>query len=404
MTLPKFTVIIPTRERCDVLHSSIQTALRQDYGNFEILVCDNDSTDDTADVVGAFGDPRIRYIKTPQRLAMSANWEFALNHVEDGWITIIGDDDGLLPGSLTRVADLIRETKSEAIRANGCYFAWPAAIDSENGRLSVSLERGFEMRSCREWLKRVMRGQESYNVLPMLYNGGFVSYDLIRKVKARSGQFYKSMNPDVYSAIVFSSLLDSYVYSKQPLAINGASRHSGGSSTFTGGGRKRKGSTPAKMFVNEDNIPFHQEMHADLFPISLHALTYESYLQARDFVQPDPSITHAQQLEVILHEIQNRPQHRESVTEWARSFAKYHGLDFHRIQRDAARKNYGYRVRMAPASLLRRFNTITLGPDAGVPMRDVYEASLAAATVISVRPSRIDNNIMKLRRRLLRLL
>ena len=37
---------------------------------------------------------------------MSHNWEFALGFVPDGWVTIIGDDDALLPGALKRVSGI----------------------------------------------------------------------------------------------------------------------------------------------------------------------------------------------------------------------------------------------------------------------------------------------------------
>ncbi|OZA21859.1 MAG: hypothetical protein B7X93_13530 [Hydrogenophilales bacterium 17-61-9] len=83
----KFTIIIPTRERADVLSGSLKTALMQEYDNLEILVSDNFSSDHTRDVVASFNDPRIRYVNTGKRLSMSHNWEFALSHVDGGWLT-----------------------------------------------------------------------------------------------------------------------------------------------------------------------------------------------------------------------------------------------------------------------------------------------------------------------------
>jgi len=47
----KFTIVIPTRDRADTLIYSIQNALAQDYENFEILVSDNASNDNTKKVV-----------------------------------------------------------------------------------------------------------------------------------------------------------------------------------------------------------------------------------------------------------------------------------------------------------------------------------------------------------------
>jgi len=82
-----FTIVIPTRERSDTLMHAIKTALSQDYENFRVLVSDNASQDQTKEKVEALKDPRIHYINTGQRVSMSENWEFALNHVSDGWLT-----------------------------------------------------------------------------------------------------------------------------------------------------------------------------------------------------------------------------------------------------------------------------------------------------------------------------
>jgi glycosyltransferase involved in cell wall biosynthesis len=104
----KFTVIIPTRERADTLYHSLRSVVAQDYGNLNILVSDNFSGDGTREVVQSFPDARIRYINTGRRLAMHENWEFALAQVSGGYVTIIGDDDALLPHALRDMAGLIQ--------------------------------------------------------------------------------------------------------------------------------------------------------------------------------------------------------------------------------------------------------------------------------------------------------
>jgi glycosyltransferase involved in cell wall biosynthesis len=121
MNLPKFTIIIPTRERCDTLAAALKTCVTQDYDNLEIIVSDNFSQDDTFEVVHSYRDKRIRYINTGQRVGMSTNWEFALSHVENGYVTLIGDDDGLLPGAVPKIAEIISTSGSPTV------FAWGRA-------------------------------------------------------------------------------------------------------------------------------------------------------------------------------------------------------------------------------------------------------------------------------------
>src|SRR5438034_11015688 len=107
----KFTVIIPTRERADTLGPCLRTVVHQNYDNLEILVSDNLSQDRTEQVVRGIGDSRVKYINTGRRVGMSANFEFALSHSKDGWVTYLGCDDRLLPNALDYADKVRRNTE-----------------------------------------------------------------------------------------------------------------------------------------------------------------------------------------------------------------------------------------------------------------------------------------------------
>ncbi len=116
---PKITVVVPTRDRYETLQYALKTCTSQNYDNLTILVSDNYSHDQTKDVVSAFPDPRLLYINTGKRLSMSDNWEFGLSQVNGGYVLFLGDDDGLLPGAIRDLANLIEVTQSEAILGAG---------------------------------------------------------------------------------------------------------------------------------------------------------------------------------------------------------------------------------------------------------------------------------------------
>ncbi len=61
---PKVSIVMPTRNRAAMLPKAIGSVLAQDYANWELLVVDDGSEDDTAAVVQGFADPRIRYIRS----------------------------------------------------------------------------------------------------------------------------------------------------------------------------------------------------------------------------------------------------------------------------------------------------------------------------------------------------
>lgn len=58
---PLISVVMPTHNRADLLPRSLGSLLSQEYRNWELLVCDDGSSDETASVVEAVDDPRIRY-------------------------------------------------------------------------------------------------------------------------------------------------------------------------------------------------------------------------------------------------------------------------------------------------------------------------------------------------------
>lgn len=387
MNEPKITVVIPTRERCDVLEKSLKTVTSQSYDNLEIIVSDNCSHDGTEDMVRGVQDTRVKYLNTGRRLSMSHNWEFALSHVTDGWVTLIGDDDGLLQTALSRVAEIIRSTDTAAIRAKVCEYTWPSLSGTGFGSLSIPLNTGYEVRDSKVWLAKVMCGLARYPELPMLYNGGFIRMSVLDEIKRRTGAFYKSLTPDVYSALSIASVVNNYVYSTEPLAINGASKYSTGTSSFSKGEKTEL--SPTVVFRLEENIPFHRDLplSADsTYPPSIQAILYESYLQSAELRSETSQHTHRQQLEIILA---TAGLHEREISEWGKIFAAAHRLDFEAIQRKGMWRRLYIKLALFPYRVSTALNTYHATGSQILPIRDVCEAAAVVNNVREAKPSRL---------------
>ena len=318
----KLSVIIPTRERSDTLQSSLKTCVVQDYDNLEIIVSDNFSTDNTREIVESFDDPRIRYINTGQRLGMSGNWEFALSHVSGGYLTFLGDDDGLLPDAISTVNAIIQETGCAALTSNNAEYRWPSHDGNRQARLTIPLQDGLERRNSRDALFQAMRYQRSYLELPWLYRG-FASHEVVKRAMHADGTFFRSLNPDFYSAVALSCVTDSYYFLSRPFALNGWSRHSTGAAHFVTGGSAR----PKQQYQSEDNLPFHGEL--SMAP-TVALLLAEAVLQAKECIEGARDLS--LDLEAVLTESVREATHRNAVVygeiiEGVRQTARKHGLE-----------------------------------------------------------------------------
>jgi glycosyltransferase involved in cell wall biosynthesis len=275
--MTRITVIIPTRERCETLGASIRTCVEQDYDNLEIIVSDNASQDDTEAVVHSFSDPRLRYIKTDRPLGMTANFEFALRHANPGYIVYIGDDDGLMPGAATIVADLIKQTGAEAIVSCFLRYAWPThLIDKARNRLQFhKVDHKFEYSDPRSELATLISfrpgGRVQYWELPMIYHG-FVSSAVVERAK-RDGRYFHSINPDIYAALANSLVASKFLRLHWPLTIEGSSGRSTGASSSSGVDHAAE-----SRFLAENDLPFSPDL---VYAPSIHLLIAEAYLQVR---------------------------------------------------------------------------------------------------------------------------
>ncbi len=93
----KVTIAIPTYNRSELLKTSLQSVLAQDYSDFQVVVLDNASTDDTEAVVRSFADSRITYIRNETNIGIFRNWQRTVEVNSSPYLSILSDDDILLP-------------------------------------------------------------------------------------------------------------------------------------------------------------------------------------------------------------------------------------------------------------------------------------------------------------------
>lgn len=273
-----FSVIIPTRERHDTLKHSIQSVINQTHKEFELVVMDNFSTPETAEVVASFNDDRIKYYRALERLSMSDNWELGLSHATGEYITVLGDDDALMPDCLEICLNLLNkyDVQTLAWSRRTVYWWQNAIVPWQRNKLYVQLQQQVALQfQAKQKLKQFYNFEVSYDELPMLYNA-FIQRSLIEKIKSVHGKYFMSSIPDVYSGVINAYYLDNYLYSFRPLSVAGNSGHSTGTSSCY----PSLGGKPFKDFLTDAKKDTKKLLHDSLVP-SINPLMCVADVQVR---------------------------------------------------------------------------------------------------------------------------
>jgi glycosyltransferase involved in cell wall biosynthesis len=105
------TVAIPTYNSAHLIRTAIDSVLKENVSNMELLIIDNASGDDTQDVVLSYNDPRIRSLRNTTNLGMAGNWNRCLAEARGNFCRILCADDALTEGTLQRQIAMLESHK-----------------------------------------------------------------------------------------------------------------------------------------------------------------------------------------------------------------------------------------------------------------------------------------------------
>jgi glycosyltransferase involved in cell wall biosynthesis len=199
-TNPLLSVIIPTRERPETLQYTLRTALDQTSQNFEVIVSDNFSQDNTAEVVRSLSDPRLRLINPGRRLSMCDNWDFALLHAAGDYVMFIGDDDGIVPGALDKLEASILATHCLVYCWPRPIYVWP--MDGKPARVFHLPPTTQASEINLENLARlvVSMGGWRFTNIPCMYHSA-VAKRIPDSIREKTGRVFHSMAPDAFMSM-----------------------------------------------------------------------------------------------------------------------------------------------------------------------------------------------------------
>jgi len=110
---PEISVVIPTRNRRRLLTLALASVLDQQGVRLEVIVVDEASMDDTAEMVRSIADPRVRLVRHDVALGKSAARNRGISESVGDWIAFLDDDDVWAPDKLRLQLQALREVERD---------------------------------------------------------------------------------------------------------------------------------------------------------------------------------------------------------------------------------------------------------------------------------------------------
>ncbi len=243
---PFFSVVIPTRNRASLLRYALQTALDQDFDDYEIVVSDNCSQDDTAQVVKDYQTSRVRYVRVNDPLSMPDHWEFALGQAQGQFVNYLCDDDALTREALGKAAASIERHKSRLVVMQSAEYYSPDWFDeSLRNILTILPHTGRELEcDSSDTLQKVFECGILRKAPRML--NSFCEFETMRRFRAQFQRLFL-LCPDYSFAASMLTEIPKWIFINEPLHIQGVTPLGIGSTGVHNRGE------PVKEFIAEFN-------------------------------------------------------------------------------------------------------------------------------------------------------
>lgn len=237
-----FSFLLPVRNRLEYFRYAVESVLRQDDPNWEIVVSDNASDDDIGGYVASLGDERIRYLRQSQAVPVTENWNAALAASRGDYVLMLGDDDAVMPDYLSRARRLIDDFEEpDVVYTSALLYAYPGAMpDEPRGYLQpygyARFFRGakgpfvLDPDEARRLVREAMSFRVRYG-----FNMQFAAVSR-RQIERLSdgGEFFRSPFPDYYAMNLLFLRARRIVVEPRSLVVIGVTPKSYGAHHFAG--------------------------------------------------------------------------------------------------------------------------------------------------------------------------
>jgi glycosyltransferase involved in cell wall biosynthesis len=100
--MPQVSVILNVRNGAAFLREALESVIAQTIFDWELIAWDDCSTDESADIISGYRDPRIRYYLSPEETPLGKARELAMRQARGEWLAFLDQDDVWMPHKLEK--------------------------------------------------------------------------------------------------------------------------------------------------------------------------------------------------------------------------------------------------------------------------------------------------------------
>ena len=210
-----FSVVIPTKNRPELLRVAIQSVLLQNFDDYELVISDNFNDERTGKVIDEFKhNVHVSCFRTKSELSMPDHWEWATKKARGKYVLVLPDRAFLRQGALSDVYDSITRSQEDI---QVCFWSYSYFDEDRGILLDEPKEEGIRMLNPREVAQNFMR---TFNTryLPRPHVGCYRN-DFAKIIRENHGRLCMNIAPDNTASFFFLAYCERIMYIPKPLSI-----------------------------------------------------------------------------------------------------------------------------------------------------------------------------------------
>ena len=231
--MPKYSVILPIYNCAAYLESAIHSVLDQPYSDYELIISNNRSTDETELILEKYKyNSKVKVVTTSNLLTLPEHFDWAQKHALGEWQIYLGGDDALMPYFFELADKLTAIAKQENLRtitSKRAYFFWKnCASYHNNTAVSYYADKKVSLESCDKQMYRCIYGKRECGFfdLPQMYTTSLFHISLLDEIRSKQNGILlpiRILGQDFQLAALALGVENRFLQSTIPLGLVGTS-------------------------------------------------------------------------------------------------------------------------------------------------------------------------------------